>query len=199
MAGCDGCGSGIENANQQERRVLIIVLLINAGMFVAEFSAGLISGSTALIADSLDMLADAVIYAIGLFALSRAAHWKVRAALLSGSLQLLLGVGVAIEAIWKLTADSLPDSTIMGIFGAIALIANTICFVLLSRYREGDINMRATWVCSRNDMIANVGVIIAAGLVLWTNSAMPDIVIGLIIAAVVIRSAWQIIGEARSL
>ncbi|HDN68970.1 MAG: hypothetical protein DRQ45_04330 [Gammaproteobacteria bacterium] len=111
MAGCgDECGSGLEHATRQERRILIIVLLINAGMFVAEFSAGLVSGSTALLADSLDMLADAVIYALGLFALGRAVHWRARAALTSGVLQLLLGLGVAVEAVWKMTLNGLPGT-----------------------------------------------------------------------------------------
>ena len=198
MACCgDECGSGLEHANRQERRILIIVLLINAGMFVAEFSAGLLSGSTALLADSLDMLADAVVYALGLFALGRASHWRARAALTSGVLQLLLGLGVAVEAIWKMAADSLPDAATMGLFGAIALVANTLCFLLLVRFRDGDINLRATWICSRNDMIGNLGVLLAAALVIWTGSPLPDIVIGLLIAAVVVHSAWRIVNEAN--
>jgi cation diffusion facilitator family transporter len=198
MACCgDECGSGLEHANRQERRILIIVLLINAGMFVAEFSAGLLSGSTALLADSLDMLADAVVYALGLFALGRASHWRARAALTSGVFQLLLGLGVAVEAIWKMAAGSLPDAATMGLFGAIALVANTLCFLLLVRFRNGDINLRATWICSRNDMIGNIGVLLAAALVIWTGSPLPDIVIGLLIAAVVVHSAWRIINEAK--
>ena len=197
MAGCgDECGSDLEHATRQERRILIIVLLINAGMFVAEFSAGLVSGSTALLADSLDMLADALIYALGLFALGRARHWRARTALTSGILQLLLGLGVATEAIWKTVADGLPDAATMGLFGAIALLANTVCFLLLARFRDGDINLRATWVCSRNDMIGNVGVLFAAALVAWTGSSFPDVVIGIAIAAVVIHSAWRIVTEA---
>lgn len=198
MACCgDECGSGLEHANRQERRILIIVLLINAGMFLAEFSAGLLSGSTALLADSLDMLADAVVYALGLFALGRASHWRARAALTSGVLQLLLGLGVAVEAIWKMVAGSLPDAATMGLFGAIALVANTLCFLLLLRFRDGDINLRATWICSRNDMIGNLGVLLAAALVIWTGSPLPDIVIGLLIAAVVVHSAWRIVNEAK--
>jgi len=197
MASCgDECGSDIAGTNQHQRRVLIIVLLINAGMFVLEFSAGLVSGSTALLADALDMLADALIYALGLFALGRAAHWRVKAALASGIFQLLLGVGVAIAAVGRFMEVGLPNTATMALFGALALIANTICFVLLSRYRDGDINMRATWICSRNDMIGNVGVLVAAGLVLWLQSPIPDIVIGLMIAAVVIHSAWRIVVEA---
>ena len=199
MAGYgDKCGSDLEHATRHERRILIIVLLINAGMFVAEFSAGLVSGSTALLADSLDMLADAIIYALGLFALGRARHWRGRVAFTSGVLQLLLGLGVVFEAFWKMLADGLPDAATMGLFGVIALLANTLCFVLLTRFRDGDINLRATWICSRNDMIGNVGVLLAAALVTWTGSSIPDIVIGLAIAAVVIHSAWRILIEAKA-
>lgn len=198
MACCgDECGSGLEHANRHERRILIIVLLINAVMFVAEFSAGLLSGSTALLADSLDMLADAIVYALGLFALGRASHWRARAALTSGVFQLLLGFGVALEALWKMLAGGLPDAATMGLFGVVALLANTVCFLLLARFRDGDINLRATWICSRNDMLGNIGVLVAAGMVTWLASPVPDIVIGLLIAAVVIRSAWRIVVEAR--
>ena len=197
MADCsDSCGSDLATATAGERRILVIVLLINATMFAAEFSAGLVAGSTALLADSLDMLADAIIYAIGLFALGRAAHWRARAALTSGLFQLALGFGIAIEALVKFFIDGLPDVATMGLFGVLALVANTICFVLLTRFRDGDINLRATWICSRNDMIGNVGVLIAAGLVLWLDSGWPDILIGLLIAGVVIRSAARITGEA---
>ncbi|TCK17863.1 cation diffusion facilitator family transporter [Thiogranum longum] len=198
MSNCDdNCGVNLKQANAAERRVLTIVLLINAGMFVAEFGAGLWSGSTALLADSLDMLADALVYALGLFALGRAAHWRARAALTSGLLQLLLGVGIAVEAMHKLAENELPDAATMGWFGVLALLANALCVALLARYRSGDINLRATWICSRNDMIGNVGVLIAAGLVGWLQSAWPDILIGLLIAGIVIRSAWAVIHEAR--
>lgn len=125
------------------------------------------------------------------------AHWRARAALTSGILQLLLGVGVAVEALWKTLADGFPDVATMGLFGAIALLANTLCFVLLTRFRDGDINLRATWICSRNDMIGNIGVLLAAGLVMWLGSPVPDILIGLLIATVVIRSAWRIVMEAK--
>jgi len=185
-----------EEASRGERRVLIIVLLINGGMFFAEFGAGLISHSTALIADSLDMLADALVYAIGLYALGRPQHWRNRAALTNGFLQLFLGLGVGVEVIIKLYAHVLPQAETMGLFGVIALVANTICFMLLTRFREGDINLRATWICSRNDMIGNVGVLVAAGLVVYTGTAWPDILIGLLIAGVVVHSAVKIIQEA---
>ena len=198
MAGCnDGCSTDLAQVTQRQKRVLIIVLLINAGMFVVEFTAGLVSHSTALMADSLDMLADALVYALGLFALGRAAHWKNRAAFSSGILQMLLGIGVAIQAIIVLYSSQMPDASTMGIYGVLALIANTISFFLLSHYRDGDINMRATWICTRNDMINNIGVIIAAGLVAWLSSPLPDTIIGMIIATIVIHSAWGVIKEAR--
>ena len=197
MAGCESdCGVGAGSGSAHERRILVVVLIINAAMFAAEFSAGLVAGSTALLADSLDMLADALVYALGLFALGRARHWRARAALTSGLFQLVLGVGIAIEVVIKLFIDGLPDTATMGLFGVLALIANTICFVLLTRFRDGDINLRATWICSRNDMIGNVGVLIAAGLVMWLDSGWPDIVIGLIIAGLVIYSAQKIGFEA---
>lgn len=199
MAACnDNCSIGSGPGSAHERRILVIVLIINAAMFAVEFSAGLAASSTALLADSLDMLADAIIYAISLFVLGRASHWRARAALTSGLFQLVLGIGIAIEAIVKLFVDGLPDTAAMGLFGLLALVANTICFILLTRFRDGDINLRATWICSRNDMIGNVGVLLAAGLVMWSGSAIPDIVIGLVIAAVVVHSAWRITNEAKA-
>ena len=193
----DGCCGDVSRANAREKRVLVIVLLINAGMFVAEFGAGLISHSTALLADSLDMLADALVYALGLYALGKAAMMRARAALTSGLFQMALGLGIGIEAVRKIVGDVLPDAHTMGIFGALALVANTVCFILLTRYRDGDINMRATWICSRNDMIANLGVLLAAWLVGYTRSGLPDIVIGLLIASLVVKSAWGVINQAR--
>ena len=199
MAGCDdGCATDLAQAGQRQKRTLIIVLLINAAMFVLEFGAGIISQSTALMADSLDMLADAFIYGLGLFALGRATIWKNRAAMSSGVLQLLLGIGVAVQAVVRMSMDYLPDPTTMGIFGVLALVANTISFFLLMRYRDGDVNMRATWICTRNDMINNIGVLIAAALVARLSSPLPDLVIGLLIATIVIHSAWGVIKDARA-
>ncbi len=192
----DSCGASSNSSDPHERRILIIVLLINAGMFFAEFAAGLVAGSTALLADSLDMLADALIYALGLFALGRAMHWRSRAALTSAVLQGLLGLLVGVQAIAHFFTPVLPDSALMLWFGSIALVANSICFILLTRFRYGDINLRATWLCSRNDMIGNIGVLLAAGLVVWLESPLPDVIIGLAIAGVVLYSAWGIGMEA---
>ncbi len=193
------CGCSVsEHISKRERNVLIIALTLNAGMFIAEFSAGILSHSTALLADSLDMLADALVYAIGLYAIGRSTLWRTRAALTNGSLQLLLGMGVLIEVYLKLSAGIIPGYETMGIFGVLALVVNTISFMLLLRYKEGDINMRATWLCTRNDMLANIGVLVAAYLVYQFQSLWPDIIIGLIIAAIVIHSAGQILLEAKN-
>ena len=193
------CGSCISESNtRQERRILIIVLILNGGMFFAEFGAGLLSHSTALLADSLDMLADALVYGIGLYALGRPQYWRNRAALTNGILQLLLGLVVIVEVIFKLFANVIPQSEIMGIFAVIALVVNTTSLILLTRFRDGDINLRATWICSRNDMLANIGVLIAAGLVAYTQTGWPDIIIGVIIALVVVQSAIKIIKEAMT-
>jgi len=167
-------------------------MVINAAMFAIEFGAGLASASVALMADSLDMLADSMIYALGLFALGRATIWRTRAALTSGVVQLLLGVGVAVEAVSRFSGNGLPDASTMTAMGLLALAANSLCLYLLARFRDGDINLRATWICSRNDMLGNVGVLAGAGLVTWFGSRLPDLIIGLVIALVVVRSAWLI-------
>lgn len=191
------CGCEIKPVvSAHERRILVIVLVLNGSMFVAEFGAGLLSHSTALLADSLDMFADAFVYALSLFALGRPVYWRNRAALVNGSLQLVLGIGIAVEAIGKLFIDKLPHAETMGVFGVLALIVNTICFVLLARFRNGEINLRATWICSRNDMLGNLGVLLAAGLVAYFNEAWPDILMGLLIAGIIIHSAGRIVREA---
>ena len=191
------CGCEINPVvSAQERRILIVVLVLNAVMFVAEFGAGIVSHSTALLADSLDMFADAFVYGLSLFALGRPVFWRNRAALVNGSLQMLLGIGIALEAFSKLFIDKLPHAETMGVFGVLALIVNTICFVLLARFRDGEINLRATWICSRNDMLGNIGVLLAAGLVAYFGAAWPDILLGLLLAGVIIHSASRIIREA---
>lgn len=190
------CECEVTATSKRERHILIIVLMLNACMFGAEFGAGLISHSTALLADSLDMFADAFVYGLSLFALGRGQHWRNRAALTNGTLQLLIGIGIAIEAVSKLFIKTVPIAGIMGIFGVLALIINIVCFVLLTQFRNGDINLRAVWICSRNDMMANVGVLLAAALVAVMQSAWPDIIIGLLIAGVIVHSAWKIVQEA---
>lgn len=195
MAGCD-CEVTIKN--RAEARVLIILLAINAVMFVVELSAGLLAHSTALIADSLDMLADAVVYSISLYAVGRAASAKISAARLSGWFQITLGVGVLIEAMRRLMWGSEPLSVVIIAVGILALIANVICVLLIARHRQGEVHMRASWIFSKNDVIANLGVIGSGVLVYGLGQAWPDIVVGALIALLVIAGGIQILRDARA-
>lgn len=190
---------GVNAQDKEQRTLLWTVLGLNGGMFFVEFIAGWIGQSSGLMADSLDMLADAMVYMVGLYAVGKAIEYKAKAALFNGSLQLVLAGFILFDVIRRLISGSAPQSNIMLWISLLALAVNLFCFVLLSRYRTGDINMRASWICSRNDMIANVGVIVSAGLVVWLDSPMPDLVIGTIIALVIVQSSWKIVAEARGL
>ena len=196
MSGC-GCQCEVEIQDAQQARVLWWLLGINGTMFLLELGVGWWAQSTALIADSLDMLADAVVYGIGLYAVGRSAHLKARAALFSGISQILLGLMVLAEVIRRAIFGSEPMSELMMAMGFVALMANVICLRLIWRYREGDVNMRASWIFSANDVIANMGVIVAGLLVWWLDSHWPDLIIGLIISLVVLNGARRIIREAR--
>jgi len=193
-----GCGCEVEIKNQEQSRVLILLLAINGVMFVAEIIAGIIGDSTALIADSLDMLADATVYAIGLYAVGRSLAAKAKAAHISGVFQVVLGLGVLLDIVRRTIVGSEPESLMMMAVGAVALIANTICLRLIYKHRRGEVHMRASWVFSKNDVIANLGVIIGGVLVAWLASPWPDLIIGLIIAAVVVRGGLHIIKDANS-
>lgn len=191
------CGCELEAENDQQRSTLRVVLAINAAMFIAEITAGLLARSTGLLADSLDMLADASVYAISLYAIGRAASIRRKAASSSGVLQIALGVGVLVEAGRRFLGDGKPIGIAMMFVGAVALVANSICLKLISKHKQGDVNFRASYIFSANDVIANIGVIISGALVLWTGSQIPDLVIGTIIATVVLKGGVKILGEAR--
>lgn len=195
---CSSKGSELEQFATQadQRRVLIVVLVINAVMFGVEFVAGMIAGSAALMADATDMLGDALVYAVSLFALSRGDRWKARAALFKGILILLLGIAILVNVAIKLTSGVPPSSTLMLIFGAMALVANLACLALLWRFRGQDINMASTFECSRNDVINNVGVLAAAGAVAAFGSPWPDILIGGLMAVIILRSAVRVLKES---
>jgi len=183
-------------ARADQRRTLVAVLLINAVMFVGEFGAGLVAGSAALMADATDMLGDALVYGISLYALARSDRWKAGAALAKGLFILALGIGVLVNVAVKLRTGVPPSSTLMLAFGGAALVANLACLRLLWRFRRQDLNMSSTFECSRNDVISNVGVLVAAGLVALTASPWPDIVVGTAMAALFLRSALRVTGEA---
>jgi len=193
-----GCGCEIEIQDKSERRVLIALLLINGIMFVAELGVGWWAQSTALIADALDMLADAMVYGVGLYAVGKSSLVKVHAARISGSLQVLLGLLVLVDIVRRLIVGSEPVSILMMSMGLIALIANVTCLILIAKHREAEVHMRASWIFSKNDVIANLGVILAGGLVAWTGSRLPDLVIGLLVALLVIRGGMLILQDAKA-
>jgi len=192
-----GCGCDIEIKDKSESRVLLTLLAINGFMFFVEFSIGWWAQSTALIADALDMLADAMVYAVGLYAVGKAMSIKLRAATISGWLQIILGLLVLADILRRFIYGSEPVSTLMMGVGFIALIANVTCLVLISKHRNGEVHMRASWIFSKNDVIANIGVIVAGGLVALTDSRLPDLIIGLIVAMVVMRGGFKIIADTR--
>ncbi|WP_380873732.1 hypothetical protein ACFB49_43440 [Sphingomonas sp. DBB INV C78] len=192
---CSAKGCELEKLAQQaeQRRVLIAVLAINLVMFVVEFGAGFIAGSAALMADSVDMLGDALVYGVSLYALDRSLRWRAGAALFKGGFILLLGVGVLIQIGTRLTTGVPPASGLMLVFGALALVANLVCLRLLWRFRSHDVNMASTFECSRNDVIANVGVLVAAAGVAAFASPWPDIIVASAIAIIFLRSAIRIL------
>lgn len=193
-----GCGCEVDIKDKSERRVLIALLLINGFMFVAELGIGWWAQSTALIADALDMLADAMVYGVGLYAVGKPLLVKTRAARLSGTLQVLLGLLVLADILRRFVVGSEPVSSMMMGMGLVALLANVTCLILIAKHREGEVHMRASWIFSKNDVIANLGVILAGGLVAWTGSRLPDLLIGVLVVIIVIRGGLLILKDAKA-
>jgi cation diffusion facilitator family transporter len=185
----------IRPVHARQRRVLRVVLWINLGMFAAELVAGLIAHSTALLADSADMLGDAIVYGFSLYVIARAPLWQHRAALLKGLIMAGFGIGIAAEVASKLARGLTPEAGIMWVVALAALVANAYVLARLWSHRADDINMRSAWLCSRNDVIANAGVLLAALGVGWSGSAWPDILVGLAIAALFASSAVGVIRD----
>lgn len=180
------------------RRVLWIVMTLNAALFVAEFSVGLLAHSSALMADSLDALGDAGIYLLTLVVMTSSIRARAGASLLKGALQGAFGLFVIFEVIRRAMAGETPDAGLMTVMSLLALTVNMTAFVLLSRFRNEDLNLRSVWLCSRNDLANNLGVLGAAGLVAWTGTRWPDLVVGLLVATLfmqtsftVLRAAWR--------
>jgi len=193
-----GCGCEIEITDKEQKGTLITLLAINGFMFVFEIGLGWYAQSTGLIADSLDMLADAIVYAIGLYAIGKSLQHKANAALVSGYFQGLLGLMILIDIIRRVFVGSEPVSLLMLMVGVIALIANIYCLRLIDKHKDGDVHMRASWIFSKNDVIANTGVILAGLLVLLLESRWPDLIIGTLIALVILNGSRLIIKDARS-
>lgn len=195
---CADKACAIDQLREHQARILRAVLTINAVMFVIELAAGLLAGSVSLLADSLDMLGDALVYGFSLYVVAKSDRWKVRAAMAKAGVMAAFGLFVLGQVIYKLFAQQVPGAETMGAVGALALAANGICFALLWRFRAQDINMRSVWICSRNDLVANVAVLAAAALVWATATPWPDIVVGGLICLLFLQSAWAVAREARA-
>ena len=188
----------IELLRSRQSSMLKVVFGINAIMFVVELTAGLLAGSVSLIADSLDMLGDALVYGFSLYVVARSARMKAIAALFKGSIMAVFGLFVLGQAVYKIFVSQIPVFETMGVIGLLALVANGLCLLLLWRHRSDDINMHSVWLCSRNDIIANISVLFAAFGVWLTGSGWPDVVIGLALATLFLRSALSVLRGASA-
>jgi cation diffusion facilitator family transporter len=190
-----GCKTTVDSVAQ--RRILIIALGLNATMFVVGLTAGLVAQSTGLIADSLDMLADAAAYSIALSAVNRGALFKARAASVSGGVLLALGIGVWLDAVRRGVLGSSPESGIMMSVASISLVVNATVLYLLGRYRDREVHLRATWIFTRVDVIANLAVILSGLTILLTGFRFIDLIVGSAIGLYIVKEALEILREAR--
>jgi Co/Zn/Cd efflux system component len=200
MAGCCSehhCISATKSLDSPSWRcALWIALAVNGGMFLAEIVAGVAAGSASLQADALDFLGDAANYAISLGVAGMVLQWRAWAALLKGASLGVLGLWVLASTVWHAWAGTLPQVEVMGVVGILALLANAGVALMLYRFRGGDANMRSVWICSRNDAIGNVAVLLAAAGVFGTGTGWPDIAVASIMAALGISGGWQIVRQA---
>lgn len=193
---CENKACALDALRERQSATLKIVLGINAVMFVVELIAGMMAGSTALLSDSLDNLGDALTYGLSLYAVSRGSRSKARVALFKGVLILIAGLFVLFQVAYRIAVPVIPIHETMGLVSLLALLANGTCLALLWKHREEDINMSSVWECSRNDIAANVAVLVAAGGVFITHSGWPDILVGLALALLFLKSAVKVIKGA---
>jgi Co/Zn/Cd efflux system component len=199
VAGCcndEHCRAPARLDSPAWRSALWIALAVNAGMFLAEIIAGVAAGSSSLQADALDFLGDAANYAISLGVSGMALSWRARAALLKGASLAGLGFWVLASTAWHAWAGTLPAAEVMGVVGLLALLTNGGVALMLYRFRGGDANMRSVWICSRNDAIGNLAVLLAALGVFGTGTGWPDVVVAAIMAGLGISGGWQIMRRA---
>jgi len=193
---CNDKACELEVLRNRQSSTLKIVLGINAVMFVVELAAGLIAGSVSLLADSLDMLGDALVYGFSIYIVARGTRWKAMGALFKGGIMAAFGLFVLGQVIYKMLFPHVPVFEAIGAIGLLALAANGLCLALLWRHRADDINMHSVWLCSRNDVGANISVLFAAAGVWLTRSGWPDILIGLALAILFLRSASSVVRRA---
>lgn len=196
MSGCCDNECSVNALRERQRGTLQIVLGINAVMFLVIAGAALYGNSTALLADSLDNLGDALTYGLSLYAVSRGASAKAKVALFKGMLIFLAACAVAGQIIYKLMVPSIPVFEVMGAFSLLGLAANSVCLYLLWRHRHEDVNMSSVWECSRNDIASNLSVFVAAGAVWLTGTGWPDIAVAIGLVWLLLRSASRVISSA---
>jgi len=197
MGGCcdDKVFMGMSDAY---KRALLAVILINAVMFFVEFTAGVKSGSQALLADSLDFAGDSATYTISLLVIGSSLRTRAIASLFKGGSLALIAIIILVSSLFRFFGDTVPVAETMGLIGVLALIANLTSLMILISWREGDSNQRSVWLCTRNDAIGNVGVIMAGIVVAITGAAWPDLLVGVFLASLFLRSSFSIISQARS-
>jgi len=198
MSGCCDDKCTVDALRGRQRGTLRIVLGINAVMFLVIVVAALYGKSTALLADSLDNLGDALTYGLSLYAVSRDTAVKARVALFKGGLIFLAAVVVAVQLVYRLFVPAVPLFEVMGAFSLVGLAANALCLFLLWRHRHEDVNMSSVWECSRNDIASNLSVFIAAGAVWFTGSGWPDILVAFGLVVLLMRSAIRVISAATA-
>ncbi|HUJ17614.1 MAG TPA: cation transporter [Nitrospirota bacterium] len=195
---CDNKACELDALRNRQSSTLKIVLGINAVMFLVELAAGFLSGSLSLLADSLDMLGDALVYGFSIYVVARGARMKAMAALFKGGIMAAFGLFVLGQAVYKILFPRVPVFEAIGVIGALALAANGLCLFLLWRHRADDINMQSVWLCSRNDIIANISVLFAALGVWLSGSGWPDIIVGLALAALFVQSSISVLRAAMA-
>jgi len=187
----------LDASSAAQRRTLLQVLLLNAGLSVALFITGGVANSAALIANGVDNASDAAVYALSFFAATHGTRWKIRAARLSGIALLVVAAGVFIEALRRFFGEPEPAGPLMIAMSIVAAAINILCLRLLLAHRRGDVNLRAAWTFSVNDMLSNLGALAAGVLVMWLGRAWPDLVIGMAIAFVAAKGGWEILEDAH--
>lgn len=200
MAGCceHACSPVEARRDPRLRRVLWWVLGLNVALFAAGFVVGWLAESSALHGDALDSLADALVYGVTLGVLGASGRAQAGAALLKGGIQAVFGLIVLATAVWRAWAGAEPLAPWMAGMAAAALLVNLVCFGLLTRYRNDGVNMRSVWLCSRNDVASNIGVMVAAGLVAWTGTRWPDLVVGGLISGIFLHTSREVLSAAWS-
>jgi len=194
---CSAAPPDPHRGNPTYKRVLLVVLVINAVMFVIEIGAGLAAGSASLQADALDFLGDAGNYIISLAVLGMALRYRAMAALAKGLTMGAFGAWVVGAVVWHAAMSTVPEPITMGVVGVAALIANAACAGLLYAYRDGDANMQSVWICSRNDVLGNLAVLLAALGVFGTGTGWPDLMVATVMATLALQGAWIVVRQSR--